>query len=177
MDAITNPVRRARKDVNSEDFPIQQQPDVSLEFDKPLERSVIIDGKTAAEDALQADYLAQLAFNEEPITIVVNTLQEKNPPSVVDCWVNGRGAEVWLNGGWVVMNCIPVDIEVTTKRKYVEVLLGSKVTRVTTEHEDATVEKPRNFARKVTSANVNINILEDKNPKGLEWLRRMRARG
>jgi hypothetical protein len=65
---------------------------------------------------------------------------------------------------------------ITTKRKYVEVLLGSKVTRFRPSTTTRTSTAPRNWVRKVTTSNVHVTIHEDKSPKGGEWLRRIKAR-
>ena len=54
---------------------------------------------------LEKDYADQLKMAEDPVTIIIHPSQEKNPPQVVDCWVNGRGAEVFVNGKWTVFNC------------------------------------------------------------------------
>jgi hypothetical protein len=52
----------------------------------------------------------------------------------VDCWVNGKGAEVWdeRTRKWMEFNFLPVGLPIITKRKYVEVLARSKSMKVNT---------------------------------------------
>ena len=42
------------------------------------------------------------------------------------------------------------------------------------EHDDATVERHKNTIKRRTSANYPVSILHDANPKGREWLSRLR---
>jgi hypothetical protein len=177
MDAQANPVRRRGREAHSSDFPTQQLPDVDVSLNKALDRSVIVDAQDiGADKQLQNEYLEALAFNEDPITISLEPTQEKNPPKWIECWVQGKGAEVLTADGWQAWGYLPMGSLITTKRKYVEVLLGSKVTKVATQHDDGNVDSPRNWVRKVTTSNVHVTIHEDKSPKGGEWLRRIKAR-
>lgn len=164
--AINAPVRRAPKEQYSSDTPITQKPNIN---DDGSTEQII----QTLEAPLVDDYAQALAFNEEPLTIMVQARQEKNPANVIDCWVGGKGAEVFMNGKWTSMNCLPVNMPVVTKRKYVEVLLRSKVDTISTVHEDANVERPSNQLVRVTTSNCVLSIMSDKNPKGGEWLRQM----
>ena len=167
--AINAPVRRAPKEQYSSDTPITQKPNIVMNDDGSTTEQVI----QTLEAPLIDDYAQLLAFNEEPLTIMVQARQEKNPANVIDCWVNGEGAEVFLNGRWTSMNCLPVNMPVVTKRKYVEVLLRSKVDTISTVHDDANVERPSNQLVRVTTSNCVLSIMSDKNPNGGEWLRQM----
>lgn len=169
-EALNTPVRRAKREVSSDDFPIGQKPDILLHDDQPIEREQII---TALDDRLDNSYAEALKMAEEPVTILIYPGREKNAPIVVDCWVNGRGAEVFVNGQWHTFNCLPVNVAVTTKRKYVEVLARSKIDTINTDVEDATVENPANRINRVTSSTAVFTVIGDKNPKGGEWLRRL----
>jgi hypothetical protein len=44
-----------------------------------------------ADKLLQKDYLEELAFNEDPITISLEPTQQKNPPKWHECWVRAKG--------------------------------------------------------------------------------------
>ncbi len=174
MDALQNPVKRAynRKELHSEDFPIAQKADIDLD-------SPIIHGEALANIAGDvnhaADYLAQLAFNEEPVTILIEENSRSDfPETHVPVQVNGKPAEVLQNGKWLPIGWLPVGIEITTKRKYVEVLARSKTDGIKTVHDEGNVERPRNTVQRRTSANYPMSILEDRNPKGREWLSRVR---
>jgi hypothetical protein len=173
-DAINAPVRRAAPEKFSGDTKITQKPDIVVPNDGPLNRTQTIDALETPMSEIE-DYAKQLAFNEEPVTVMVHPKQEKNPPIVVDCWVNGKGAEILMNGKWVVFNCLPVGKVVTTKRKYVEVLLRSKTDTINTQHEDANVENPRNVINRSTSSNALLSIIEDKSPLGSAWLSSLMA--
>lgn len=173
-DALNTPVRRAAPEKFSGDTKIIQKPDIVVPSEGALNREQIIESIDTPVSEL-ADYTKQLAFNEEPVTVMVHPKQEKNPPIVIDCWVNGKGAEILMNGKWVVFNCLPIGKAVTTKRKYVEVLLRSKLDTINTNHEDANVENPRNVINRSTSSNALLSIIEDKNPLGSAWLSSLMA--
>lgn len=168
--AANSPVRRPAPEVSSTDMPIEQKPKIIMADDGPVNRESII---TSLETPLADEYAELLKFGEEPITILINPSQERNAPVVVDCWVNGKGAEVFINGKWMVFNCLPVGKMVVTRRKYVEVLLRSKRDTVNTIVDDATVETPRNEIHRVTSSNVTLQVIGDTSPKGAEWMRRL----
>jgi len=172
-DALNTPVRRrAQRELNSADMPIGQKPDIVFRDGEEIPREQII---VADATTLEKDYADQLKMAEDPVTIIIHPSQEKNPPQVVDCWVNGRGAEVFVNGKWTVFNCLPVNTRVTTKRKYVEVLCRAKIDTINTMVEDATVENPANRISRATSSRASFSVLEDRNPKGAEWLRSVMA--
>lgn len=169
-EALNTPIRRSRRETVNTDLPIGQKDDIVFRDgdDLPREQIIVADATT-----LEKEYSAQLAMSEEPITIIIHPSREKNPPQVVDCWVNGRGAEVFVGGRWQVFNCLPVNIQVTTKRKYVEVLLRAKPDTIETLVEDQEAERPSNRISRATSSAVTLSVLEDRNPKGAEWLRQV----
>ena len=68
-----------------------------------------------------------------------------------------------------------MNTRVTTKRKYVEVLCRAKIDTINTMVEDATVENPANHISRATSSRASFSVLEDRNPKGAEWLRSVMA--
>lgn len=129
--------------------------------------------------ALTPEYLSDLAFMEEPIQILIEPSDEENAPLVVDCWVNGKGAEVLdtLTGKFMEINCLPIGSPITTKRKYVEVLARSREERVSTQEtnprpgsgEDGWKLR-RNMRRKAV-----FSVLSDPNPAGRAWLTRLMA--
>lgn len=163
MDASNAPVRRAPVEVHTADVKIEQKPVIAS-------RDEVVTAVVAPEDVLQANYAAALAFNEEPITIRIERSAEKFAPNVVDCWCNGKGAEMLVNGRWVETGYLPVGAPVTTKRKYVEILARSKIDSVQTKVEDRDSEKPINLIERFTSSKSPFSVLEDRNPKGAAWL-------
>lgn len=159
-----------QKEVNTGDMLIGQKSDIDLD-------GVIVHGEAlgniSGDTELTGGYLADLAFNEEPVTIRIEQNQRGDlPETYVPVQVNGRGAEVLQNGSWIAVAWLPIGIEVTTKRKYVEVLARAKSDAVKTEHEDANVERPRNTVNRRTSANYPVTILKD-SARGHEWLSRI----
>ena len=164
MEAQNAPVRRPRPELHTADIGIQQKD--TIESREDLANEVI----AAPEDVLKADYAERLAFNEEPVTIRIERSAEKYAPSVVDCWCNGKGAEVLSQGRWVETGYLPIGMPVTTKRKYVEILARSKVDSVNTKVEDRDSEKPLNLIERSTSSRAPFSVLEDRNPKGAAWL-------
>ena len=173
MTAAANaPVRRAaQRENHSADTATVQRG--MLDITESLDHDNVV----IAEGPFSSDYAAQLAFNEEPVEILIYPGTEKFPAKVADCWVNGRGAEVFMNGKWVVLGYLPVNIPVITKRKYAETFANSKVDNITTSHGDQTEKDPKNIVETSTSAKTPFTITRDDSPYGREWLARlMRSR-
>lgn len=169
MEASNVPVRRARKEIGNNDFEMGQKPDIEMGDEKPVVPAI----EAIHADTLVNGRLEQLAFNEEPIEVMIYPSSEENAPNVVDCWVNGKGAEVFQGGKWHVLGCLPVGVRVITRRKYAEVLLRAKRDKIQTHHEGSEVERPNNRVSRTSSAVANIQIVHDNNPKGVEWVRRL----
>ena len=162
MDASNAPVRRAPTEISSSDVKIDQKPTITERED--TESEIVI-----APEVLNRNYQEALKFMEDPVTIVVTRSSEKYAPHVIDCWVNGKGAEILMNGKWVETRAVPVGMPVTTKRKYVEVLLRSKTDTVNTKvhkREDSEL----NEVERYTSARAPLQVLKDANPKGTAWM-------
>jgi hypothetical protein len=164
--------RRAKKELHTSDLKVGQQPPIILD-DNPIDHENVI---LPVGNHLQPSYLASLAFAEEPVTIRIERSAEKFSPMVVDAWVNGKGAEAFINGKWIECGFLPVGIPVITKRKYVEVLARSKVDTVNTNvvkhenHED-------NIIDRTTHSKVPFTIIKDANPVGTEWLTKLFLEG
>ena len=173
-DALNTPVRRPRREIHTSDFPVGQAPTIDMSGEGPIERGEIV---TPLDGPLSMDQVEPLAFAEESVTILINPSAEKNAPLTVDCWVNGKGAEVFLNGKWQEFGWLPVNRPVTTKRKYVEVLARSKMDNVTTDVGSSEEERPRNNIVRNTSVKSQFSVLADSNKRGLghEWLMRLMA--
>lgn len=160
--------------LNTADLPLGQAPDIVLPATGAVPRGESIE---VLDKPLDDDYTAMLAMAEDAITIIIEPGTEENAPKVVDCWVNGKGAEVQdqLTGKWMEINCLPIGNPIVTKRKYVEVLARSKITNVKTQHEGATVDNPENRVVRNTSRKAVFSVIEDRNPRGREWLTRLIA--
>ena len=174
-EALNNPVTRRRRETHSEEFAIGQKSDIDLSLDQEIihgEDLPNIAGDLGHEKALAA----ALAFNEEPVTLLIEESSgtSETPETYVEVSVNGRKAEVLMDGKWVPVGWLPLGVEFTTKRKFVEILARAKPDSIKTMHDDATVEKPQNKVRRSTRAAYPMSIIEDRNPAGREWLSRIR---
>jgi len=178
MNAIDNPVKRQynRKELHTSEMPMADKGDIDMSLDKELshgEPQVHIASEQIAKD----DYYAQLAFMEEPVTVSIeeNSGNTKSPETHVPAFVNGKGAEVLINGKWHEFGWLPIGPQLVIKRKYVEVLARSRSTSIETIHDDATVKVPRNDVRRTNRANYPLTIIYDANPRGHAWVSAVRA--
>lgn len=161
--------------LNTADLPLGQIGDAI--FKEGTNERVNDDTIIAVDRALEDDYTLALKMAEEPVTIMIEPSQEENAPIVVDCWVNGKGAEVLdpLSGKWMELGCLPIGGAITTKRKYVEVLARAKITNIRTAHDDMNVADPQNRVIRNTSRKSVFSVIHDANPKSREWLTRLIA--
>lgn len=124
-----------------------------------IERSDIqvVDGPEWKEKA------ANLAFMEEPVTIMVHTTTDKNAIPFVEVWNDGR-VQRFLRGK-----------EQTVKRKFVEVLARAKAdTYLNQEFMDR--DGNMNFRYpKTTSLKYPFSVIRDENPSGHDWLKKVLA--
>lgn len=146
--------------------------DVRIEQKPPIVDHTKYDGDIIAVDPVVVDkeYLAQLAFNEEPVTIRLEPSAEKNAARMFHTQVNGKGIELLIDGKWVEYGWAPIGQVFTTKRKYLAVIASAKKDAVDTWHDDAVVERPRNEIRRNTSSATGFSVIRDQNPAGAEWL-------
>lgn len=162
-----------QREIHTGELPVGQAPDIDISLDSP-----IIHGEEmpniSHEQELQASHTAALAFMEEPVMIRISESTNSDfPETHVPVQVNGKDAEVLQNGKWLSIGWLPIGTPLTTKRKYVEVLARSTSDVVTTVHDGADVEKPRNTVKRRTKAQYPLSILQDNNPRGHEWLSRI----
>lgn len=165
-EAINQPVtRRGRpaKELSTTDLEVGQRPKIILPDEGPIVREA--EEIVPVETSIDQDYLKELAFNEEPVQIIIHPIPGKNPPKQVPLGVQGRDEWVPVNFPWILA------------RKYVEVLARSKADMVNTIHDDANVEKPQNMIERTTSLKTPFSVLRDDNPKGGMWLAKILAEG
>lgn len=159
-----------RTELHSLDGKIEQKDD--LVGDLNDRRPDIITG----ERIVDTDYFDELAFNEEPVTIRIEPSTEKNAAAHFPVWVNGRGGEVLINGQWIEVKYYPVNTVLTTKRKYVEVLMRAKIDTVTTDVIEEPGKDPINKVKRFTAAVHSFSIIKDDNPLSQAWLQELRRR-
>ncbi len=176
MDAVNAPAqssRRARRELHTDDIAVGQRADVNLMNLDEHESDVI----QPVDTPITNDYVAALAFNEQPVTIRIERSSEKFAPMWVDCWVQGKGAEVYQDGRWLTLNALPVGEAVTTRRKYVEVLARAKPDSVQTNVIERDNEDPQNMLQRFTSVKHPFSVIRDADPRGADWLTRILQEG
>lgn len=146
-------VRRRQLDASSEYLGSE---DV---FTDPAERDIEIVDRVIGMDKLEAE-----KFMQEPVTVSVYETNDPNEPDVVYTAVNGR-TQHFLRG----------QVQ-TVKRMFVEVLARAKKTTYT-QDLDYRMGEQMNAMRPHKALKYPFTVIEDKNPKGAEWLRNILAQG
>ncbi len=112
---------------------------------------------------INKDKLDNLAFAEELVTVMVHTTNDKDSPQYVQTWNYGRH-QLFIRGE-----------PVTVKRKFVEVLARMKPVNYRNE-EFVDSDGNQNVRWPKTTGLANpFSIIEDKNPLGPAWLRKILA--
>ncbi len=159
--AKNNPVARqfAQPEVHNTELPKRTLDAV----EDPADREEIL---IADASSLAGDYAAELAFNEEPVTILLHRGREKNAPTHEMVGVNGQ--IMW----------VPVDTPTRIPRKFVEQLARAQPINVNTRSGESDGDDlVFNRVERSLSSLVSFSVLEDKNPRGREWLTRVMREG
>lgn len=186
----TPPIRKgkAKQEVDTANMEIQQKDSFELPpLGEPLERPTDIvtlphGAKVTREEA------EMLAFMDEPVKIMVHHATGDRPSPWTDYIANnGIPAQVLMtrdgysqdlgSGKWIGYGYFPRGIPLVTKRKFLEELAKSKQDVIETEIVDRESQQPRNIIHRRTSAKFPFQVLEDRNPKGTEWLHRVMYQG
>jgi hypothetical protein len=166
-------VRRAPKAKKSEfdSRSVKPTPRASMEMPplgEALEREPNI---VLAEKDLTQDYYEKLKFAEEPLTILIHRSGERNAANCTDLISNqGILAEMLFKNGWVQIGYLPRGQQIVVKRKTVEQIASAKMTHISTRVVERDGEDPRNFVDPVTASVNSFSVIDDKNPRGVEWL-------
>lgn len=165
-DAKNNPVRGKQTLLDSTTIPVQQRPPIDLGAERPEQAIVTAqdgDDVLLVDESAQAEVqqLEMLAFAELPVMILLQKSAEKEAPKVVDCWVNGRGAEQFVNGKWMVCGWLPVGVPVITKHKYVEVLARCKPDSIRASYT-RTKEDEEQITERFTHTKYPFSVLDHK---------------
>jgi hypothetical protein len=169
-----------RHEIHTDDITIEQ-PDPIAEADgrtdllaEDLASPVMTDRSMHA--GLSKELLAELAFNEEPVTVMFTPNQERFAAPMVDAYCQNRGIEVLTDDGvWLCLTQVPVNVEVTMRRKFVEIFARCKHTDVKAHHGGVPHDgsDPINNTLRSTNLKHPFVLIEDKNPVGREWLKRL----
>lgn len=160
----------ARQELHSDTLKVEQRPPI---LDPSTYDGDVIIGEKIGGDA---DYLDQLAFMEEPVMIRLEPSSDRNAATSFPVWVNGRMADVLINDRWVPIGYLPVGVVLTTKRKYLEVIIRAKIDTVETVILDRDSERPNNRETRFTSPVHSFSIISDPNPLGAAWVTELRRR-
>jgi hypothetical protein len=113
------------------------------------------------ETVLDMSMADQLAFMEEPVTILVMSSGDQNEIALVQVAVNG------------VTQFIKRDEPITVKRKYVERLARCKKTDFNQALDDSQGEQSFNVLTRRHSLRFPFSVIQDRNPKGAGWLKQI----
>jgi hypothetical protein len=160
----------ARQELHSDKLPIEQKPPIAVN-PSAYEGEIVIGEKIG-----NADYVRELAFMEEPVTIRLEPSSDKNAAMAFPIWVNGKPAEVFQNNRWDEIGYLPVGRVLVVKRKVLEVIIRAKTDTVHTEIRDMDQERPNNVVQRFTSPVHSFSVIEDRNPRGPAWITELRRR-
>lgn len=162
------------KQPSNEGVKIEQQPDKILPpLGEPWDDD---DRKTVATPAGGYDekanhkYYKDLQFMEEPVKIVLSAVHGDKANCTDLIAVNGKWAELLVNGQWLPVGYLPKGGPIVTKRKYLDVILRSKGDEVQTHMDKLPDGDIQNRVSRTTYGVHTVQVLEDKNPAGAEWL-------
>ena len=110
------------------------------------------------EEIIVLEYLDELQFMEEKVTIRIEPSADRYAPRFVDVAVNGRIE--WLEVGK------PIGVA----RKYIEVLARAKSDTFITIAPNTNDENPVNLISRNTSQKYPFSVIKDPNPRGYQWL-------
>lgn len=154
----------SRQEIHSADTAIDQRAPI-------LDPSTYDGDLLIGERVMNHDYAEALAFNEDPVTIRIEPSTHQNADKFFPVWVNGQGAEIFINGRWITtQGYLPVGEPITIRRKVLEVILRAKVDRIDNLVEGPESDRPNNRITRFTSAVHALSVLQDNNPRGAAWM-------
>jgi hypothetical protein len=144
-------------------------PEKSVAFDNGVRTDIGSDIEIQGDIVGLADKAAALAFMEEKVRVMISESTDKNPERYVFLSVNGVGAGP-QGTPWV-----PRGVEVEIRRKYLNVLAGARHVRYT-NFEDTNPQGERTSGQRASASDrYPFQVVEDSNPRGIQWLRELRA--
>jgi hypothetical protein len=147
----------AQTEFNTSEITPKQKRDIKLDLNTDLTQ-VRQNEDIIVEGMVNKDYLDELAFMEEKVTIRLERTSEKNAPAFIDVGVNGRTE--WLEKGKPI----------TIARKYVDVLARCKSDFIETIAPNAESGEIVNRLARNTTAKHPFTVIQDPNPRGYDWL-------
>ncbi len=152
--ARTQPVTTGGREYSNADMASRALPAIEDADNRPED---IIQAEEM--DLVNADYAAELAFMEEPVTVLLHKGREKFAPRFEQFGVQGKIIWIETNKPTIVA------------RKYVEVMARAQPIDVRTRSgETQGDELAFNIIDRSQNSAYTFSVLQDKNPKGAAWL-------
>lgn len=153
----------ARKELNSEDLPLRELPPIGDDMQDFVRGDEVV---VATEtDIAEKDYLAELAFMQEVVNVIIHKGREKNAQMFIPLGVNGN------------VRYFPVEEEIPMKRCFLEVLARAQPMDVETRVEDEDKDNPVNRIIRSSRSLYPFTVMRDPNPKGHAWLAKIMREG
>lgn len=159
----------ARQELHSDTMKVEQKPPIS--DPSTYDGDVVLTERTHDQD-----YIDELAFMAEPVTIRLEPSAEKNAAGAYPCWCNGKPAEVYQNGRWDAIGYLPVGRVLIVRRSILEIIIRAKIDTIQTQIIGQDSERPNNVVSRFTSPVHSFSIIEDRNPRGSAWVQELRRR-
>jgi hypothetical protein len=123
------------EDIDPEDIIPDQPPPVYIPGDLMEKLYVPSDVIEAREEDANKSHLDELKFQNEPVMIYIHPQPTEHPDRCVPCFVNAMPGEVWDEGihRWLAIGFFPIERNIITRRKYVEVIGRARIENVTNE--------------------------------------------
>lgn len=158
----------SRQELNSDNISIEQPAAIIGDL-IDREPDVIV----ADPGLMTKDYEDELAFMADWLTIRLEPSGAENAPDTFPVWVNGRGAEVLINGRPLIWTHLPVGPEITVRRSVVEIIARSKTMRIQTSHSGDPFVQLQNKTSRNVSQTQPFSIISDPSPRGRAWAAEM----
>ena len=147
---------RPRMQADTRNMNVGQSPDIILNDGTLATGGLIVE---PVAGSMNKSYLDELAFNEEEMVVMVNETSDENAENPVIVGNGGVFAQFFRGQATVA------------KRKFVDCLIV-KSGRVTTPETLNGAGERTNVIRQQSAHKYPFMVVEDKNPKGREWLTR-----
>ena len=161
----------ARQELHSGTMPIEQRAPI-LDDPSAYEGDIVIGEKIGGN----TEWLDELLFMEEPVTIRIEPSSDQNAPGAFPVWCNGKMAEVYQAGRWDEIGYLPVGRVLVIRRKILEIIIRAKIDTIHTKILEMDSERPNNAINRFTSPVHSFSIIEDRNPRGAAWVTEIRRR-
>ena len=156
------PVKSPKRFVDTDDHEVASPGPREMSSTGPAREALSSSVIEVVDRPVDKDKLANLAFMEEPVTILIHQSDSPTAVQYPEVWNGGR-KEIFQRG-----------VRKTTKRKFVEVLARMKMTKY---HQEEVTDKDgvKGIRYNPYSALVYPFAVEDDTEKGKDWLRRILA--